>query len=56
MVTGLASGETEMSSHWMAVVMGGIAGYTLMVILLVIGVIFLIRIIPFSNISNGQKE
>lgn len=48
--TGLASGETEMSSPWMAVVMGGIAGYTLMVILLVIGGFLLNR-----NITSPLK-
>ncbi len=42
-VTGLASGEIEMSSPWMVVVMGGIVGYILMVILLAVGGILLIR-------------
>jgi len=50
-VTGLASGETEMSSPWMVVVLSGIAGYTLIVILLVICG-FLLN----SNISSTLKE
>ena len=41
--TGLASGEIENTSPWMAVVMGGITGYTLMVFLLAIGGFLLIR-------------
>lgn len=49
--TGLASGEIENTSPWMAVVMGGIAGYTLMVFLLAIGGFLIIR-----NTTSPLKE
>ena len=49
--TGLASGEIENISPWMAVVMGGITGYTLMVFLLAIGGFLLIR-----NTTSPLKE
>lgn len=50
-VTGLASGEIENTNPWMAVVMCGIAGYTLMVFLLAIGGFLLIR-----NTTSPFKE
>jgi hypothetical protein len=55
-ITGLASGETEMSSPWMVVVMSGIAGYTLMVILLVIGGFLLIRNVTSPLKMNGFEK
>ena len=55
-ITDLASGETEMSSPWMVVVMSGISGHNLMVVLLAIGGYLLIRSITSSIISNGHKE
>ena len=54
--TGLASGETEMSSPWIAVVMGGIVGYILMVILLAVGGILLIRNTTSSSNTDSNEK